>query len=57
MKIKCTLPAHLTAMQQLLERIGAAELRKGFIIAAHCHGVLDAEETTLLIQVYQLETA
>lgn len=57
MKIECALPAHLTAMQQLLERIGEAEMRKGFIIAAHCHGVITAEETSLLIQAYQLETA
>ena len=57
MKIECALPDHLVAMQKLIARCETAALRKQFIIAAHCHGVIDQNDTALLIQAYQLETA
>lgn len=48
-----------TAMlfQELASRCPTPELRKEFIMVAHCTGVLDREETELLIQANLLETA
>lgn len=51
------IPAHLTPLLTLLQRCPTASDRKGFIIAAHCHGIIDMDETGLLIQALMLETA
>lgn len=51
------LPAHLAAMQSLIDRSPTAEQRKEFILAAHFAGAIDKADTELLIQANQLETA
>ena len=57
MTLAASLPPHLQAMQLLIGRCPSPEQRKEFIIAAHCAGATSAEDTELLIQANQLETA
>lgn len=57
MSLSATLPAHLAAMQTLIDRCPTPEQRKEFIIAAHCCGAIEKADTELLIQANQLETA
>lgn len=47
----------LAAFQRTLNDLPTPFARKERIIEAHCHGLLSEEDTTLLIQAYQLETA
>lgn len=43
--------------QTMLNRVDTPEARKTLILAANEAGAIDAEDTSLLIQAYQLETA
>jgi len=47
----------MMAFQSMLLSCPSAEDRKGFIVAAYSHGVLDSGEAELLIQANLLETA
>ncbi len=44
-------------LQQMLARIATSIDRKSLILAAYETGALTAEDTRLLIEIYQLETA
>jgi hypothetical protein len=55
--LEASLPPHLAAMQSLINRCPTSEKRKEFIISAFCCGAATAEDTGLLIQANQLETA
>jgi epoxyqueuosine reductase QueG len=57
MTISSRLPEHLEAMQRLVDRCPTPAARKEFIITAHCCGAIEKEDTELLIQANQLETA
>lgn len=47
---------HLAKFQDVLNGMTPAAQKKA-IIEAHCMGLLEHDDTALLIQVYQLETA
>lgn len=51
------LPAHLAALQSLIERCPTAEGRKVLIVAAGCAEAITGDEAHLLITAHQLETA
>lgn len=49
--------AELARFQAELNAMGTPAEQKQAIITAHCQGWLSKDDTTLLIQVYQLEEA
>lgn len=56
-KIKAKLPAHLSALQLLVNRCSSAELRKGLIVESGIYGAIGAADAELMISANQLETA
>ena len=53
----CQIPAHLAALQLLVERCDTAEAKKALIVTAGACEAISPDEGSLLITAYQLETA
>jgi hypothetical protein len=57
MPIMLAKAAELAPFQDALNAMGTPAEQKHAIITAHCQGWLSKDDTSLLIQVYQLEEA
>jgi hypothetical protein len=51
------IPAHVAAVQLLIDRAPEAEGRKEIIVSCGCAGAITPDEAHLLITANQLETA
>ncbi len=56
-RIQKAIPAHIAAVQLLVNRTAGSEARKELIVTCGCGGSITGDEAHLLITANQLETA